>query len=86
MPPEEDDKIKCPKYDNCESKVNSCLQKIDNSILLRDYQYDSDSFLQFVDTLKNEIESSFKVDEHEFKKSKRNFYVNPWITPGIVFS
>ena len=24
------------------------------------------------------------MEEHSFKKSKRNFYVNPWVTPGIT--
>ena len=24
------------------------------------------------------------MEEHSFKKSKRNFYVNPWVTPGIA--
>ena len=24
------------------------------------------------------------MEEHSFKKSKRNFYVNPWLTPGIT--
>ena len=32
------------------------------------------------------IKLCFRVDEQEVKKSRRNFYVNPWITPGIISS
>ena len=78
--------IKCPKYDYCQAKIDEFLQKIDDSIFLQNYEYDTESFIKFIDTLKNEIEVSFRVDEQEFKKSRRNFYVNPWITPGIIVS
>ena len=78
---------KCPKYDYCESKVNEFLKKIDDSDFCNDDStYDTESFIKFIDSLKNEIELCFRVDEQEFKKSKRNFYVNPWITPGIIAS
>ena len=82
------EQIKCPKYDYCESKVNEFLERIDDSIFFRDSgpNYDTESFVKYIDTLKNEIEQSFRVDEQEFKKSRRNFYVNPWITPGIISS
>ena len=80
------DNIKCPKYDYCESNIDEFLNKIDDSIFLKNCIYDTQNFLNFIDTLKNEIEVCFKVDEQEFKKSKRNFYVNPWITPGIIAS
>ena len=86
LPQEENEKIKCPKYDYCESKVDEFLSKIDDSIFLKNCTYDTENFLKFVDTLKSEIELCFRVDEQEFKKSKRNFYVNPWITPGIIAS
>ena len=81
-----EDQTKCSKYDYCESKVNDFLQKIDDSAFLKDLKYDTESFIKFIDSLKHEIEVSFRVDEHEFKKSRRNFYVNPWITPGIIAS
>ena len=32
------------------------------------------------------VETCFRVDEKQFKKSRRNFYTNPWITPGIIAS
>ena len=76
----------CPKYDYCESNINTFLQKIDDEKFFSYEKYDSESFVQFVDKLKNEIELNFKVDEQVFKKSKRNFYDNPWITPGIISS
>ena len=77
---------KCPKYDYCESNIDIFLQKITSTILIDNDTYDTENFVKFVDILKTEIESSFKVDELKFKKSRRNFYVNPWITPGIVSS
>ena len=86
LPPENDEHIKCPKYDYCESKVDEFLSKIDDSTFLKNCIYDTENFIKFIDTLKNEIELCFRVDEQEFKKSKRNFYVNPWITPGIIAS
>ena len=86
IPPENDDHIKCPKYDYCESKIDEFVNKIDESVFLKNCIYDTENFLKFIDTLKNEIEACFRVDEQQFKKSKRNFYVNPWITPGIIAS
>ena len=88
VPIKKEDQNKCPKYDYCESKVNQFLEKIDDSMFFKDSSstYDTESFINFIDSLKNEIELSFGVDEQEFKKSRRNFYVNPWITPGIIAS
>ena len=86
IPIKKEEQNKCPKYDYCESKVNKFLEKIDESMFLKDSIYDTERFIKFIDTLKNEIELSFRVDEQEFKKSRRNFYVNPWITPGIIAS
>ena len=79
--------MKCPKKDSCESKVNDFLQKIDDTIFSNEYrQYDTEKFIKFIDSFKNEIELRFRVDEHDFLKSRRNLYVNPWITPGIISS
>ena len=77
---------KCPRYDYCESKINEFIQKVDNEIFYTANKYDSEGFTKFVDTIKKEIEVTFKVDERKFKNSQRNFYVNPWITPGIISS
>ena len=78
--------IKCPKYDYCNLKVGELLSKIDDTVFLRNWTYGIENFIKFIYTLQNEIELCFRVDEHEFKKSKRNFYVNPWITQGIIAS
>ena len=86
MPTKTEEQKKCPKYEYCESKVNDFLQKVDDSICSNDFQYDTESFIKFIDSLKNETELSFRVDEQDFKKSRRNLYVNPWITPGIISS
>ena len=84
-----DDDVKCPKYDYCDSKIDDFLQKLDTSVLIQGYTssaYDTETFTKFVEGLKNEIELHFRVEEQEFKKSRRNFYVNPWITPGLKAS
>ena len=40
-PPKNEEEIKYPKYDYCESKVNDFLEKIDKSIFLQNYQYET---------------------------------------------
>ena len=88
------DSIKCPKYDYCDSKIDDFLQGLDASVLLQNCTnihythstYDTETFIKFIEGLKNEIELNFRVEEQEFKKSRRNFYANPWITPGLKAS
>ena len=78
--------INAPKYDYCESNINSFIEKITDDKFFTVDTYDNENFEKFVSTLNKEIDSSFKAEERVFKKSRRNFYVNPWITPGIVSS
>ena len=77
-----------PKYDYCESNINKFLEDID-FLRTNEYQYvpyTEENFNNFVDTIKEKIEDNFKVNEDNFKKSRRNMLVNPWITPGIIAS
>ena len=78
-PPIKEEEFKCPKYDYCESNINNFLDNINISIYEQNYQYNDESFTKFVDQIKNLIEENFRADEHKFKKSRRNFYVNPWV-------
>ena len=78
--------VKCPKYDYSASKIDDFIRKINEKTSYNIKYFDTKNFEKFIDYLKNEIELSFRVDEKEFKKSKRNVYVNPWITPGIINS
>ena len=73
LPTSDDSQPKCPKYDYCEENINDFLQKVGDKISSQSYAYDSENFTKFVDTLKSEIESNFRVDEQVLKKSKRNF-------------
>ena len=85
-PSAEEDEINCPKYDYCESNIDSFLEKIDATIHKQTYEYDESGFSDFVSQIKKLVDDSFRVDEKKFKKSRRNFYTNPWITPGIIAS
>ena len=38
----------------------------------------------FTKQFKKHCDECVRVDEHRFKVSKRKFYVNPWVTPGIA--
>ena len=63
--------------------MNNFLSKLQ---ILQDERYDAydeATFVKFVEQFKNYCDECFKVEKDNFKKSRRNFYVNPWITPGI---
>ena len=80
---DEETVTKCPKYDYCETNMNNFLSKLQ---ILQDERYDAydeATFVKFVEQFKNYCDECFKVEKDNFKKSRRNFYVNPWITPGI---
>ena len=74
-----------PKYDYCESNINKFLEEIE-SLSKCVLEYTEENFNTFVDSIKEKIEENFCVNEESFKKSRRNFLVNPWITPGIIAS
>ena len=87
IPVQNEENNKCPpKYDYCQSNIDDFIQKIDDSYFSTEIKYDTGGFVDFINHLKGDIESSFRVDEQKFKSSRRNFYVNPWITPGIIAS
>ena len=74
-----------PKYDYCESNINSfneSMQKLEGSAIL----YTEENFDIFVKDIKQKIDEHFLIDVNTSKKSKRTFFFNPWITPGIISS
>jgi hypothetical protein len=81
-----EDEIKCPKYDYCNSNIDTFLEKICTEVMEKSYDCDESGFSGFVGDIKGLVESCFRVDEEQFKKSRRNFYTNPWITPGLIAS
>jgi len=74
-----------PKYDYCESNLNKFVEELDLKSLNKS-NYNESDFEQFLKMIKDKIENVFKVDEENFKKSRRNVFTNPWITPGIISS
>ena len=74
---------KCPKYDYCETNMNNFLSKLIVSLNEKYDPYNETTFIKFIKQFKECSDECFRVEEHSFKKSRRNFYVNPWATPGI---
>ena len=83
--PEEDTDLKKPKYDYCESNMNKFLEDLDFNFL-NGMPCSEENFEKFVQHIKDCIETIFRIETEEFQKSRRNFLVNPWITPGIIAS
>ena len=83
---DEDTDTKYPKYDYCDSNVQKFLQKLNTSLEDQYNVYNEENFVKFTQEFKKYSDECFRVDEQGFKNSKRNFYANPWITPGITAS
>ena len=77
---------KLPKFDYCETNVCKFLEEVKETITDNEICYTNEGFKSFVDSMINKIDETFRVDEEVFKKSRRNFLVNPWITSGIIAS
>ena len=83
---EESQRQDLPKYDYCESNINKFLEDLNLSMLNEIELYNEANFEKFVQKIKDHIETSFKIESDSFNKSRRNIFVNPWITPGIIAS
>ena len=77
---------KCPKFDYCESNMNTFLQAVCDEITNSDYIYNEENFKTFVTQLNEKINDNFMISETGSKCSKRNRLMNPWITSGIINS
>ena len=82
---------KAPRYDTCDSNMEIFMNKLENSI--KDYsnnnipQDDIESaFKSFTDDMSELIDECFLINPENYNNSKRNIFVNPWITPGIIAS
>jgi len=74
------------KYDFCESNMNKFLEDMSLSMSDEISSYDEASFEKFAQKIKDHIEETFKIETENFTQSRRNIFVNPWITPGIIAS
>ena len=76
---------KSPKYDYCEANIDNFIDKIQR-LNENSRQLNEADFANFVMKFKKYSEECFRIEDGGIKKSRRNFYVNPWITPGIKSS
>ena len=88
--PSEDDK-KAPKYDTCDSNMEIFMQKLENSVKgYTNTNIPPDDletvFKSFTDDMSELIDDCFLIAPENYNNSKRNIFVNPWITPGIIAS
>ena len=79
-------KLKQPKYDYCETNVNSFLDDVRNEVELRNFAYNEKSFEDFVQVINEKIITNFRIESGNGTCSKRNRLMNPWITSGIIAS
>ena len=79
--PSDDEVItKCPRYDYCETNMNNFISKLNTSLSEQFSIYNEATFIKFIEQFKKYSDECFKnVEEHCFKKSRRNYYVNPWV-------
>ena len=77
--------LKGPKYDYCETNIDNFIDKVQH-LNENSRQLNEADFTNFVTEIKRYSEECFKIEDVSVKKSRRNFYVNPWITPGIKSS
>ena len=83
---DETPEISKPKYDFCDTNVNTFLEGLSNTLTSEIPSYDEASFEKFMQKIKNLIEETFKIESESFNQSRRNVFRNPWITPGIIAS
>ena len=77
--------FKSPKYDYCETKINNFIEKL-HYLNENSRKHNEADFTNFVKEIKKYSAECFKIEEGSIRKSRRNFYVNPWITSGIKSS
>ena len=77
--------FKSPKYDYCETNINNFIEKL-HHLNENSRKHNEADFTNFVKEIKKYSAECFKIEEGSIRKSRRNFYVNPWITPGIKSS
>ena len=80
------------RYDTCSSNMDVFIEKLSNSAVLHtdiicghDRVAIEDEFESFATNISNLVDECFIVPQTA-QTSKRNKFVNPWITPGIIAS
>ena len=86
--PAQNNEVKYPKYDFCESNTDKFIEDIRHEISNTEpnFEHNEQNFNKFLGFLHDKIDENFLVDEGKFKNSKRNRLLNPWITNGIIAS
>ena len=74
-----------PKYDYCQTNIDNFLNDINLSIYRHEFVYSEHAFAHFNNLINTKIDENFKIDER-LKRTKRNRFVNPWITNKIIAS
>ena len=82
----ESDSATSPKYDYCESHMDSFLGDIENNVPQKSFQLNEEGFNEFVSEINDLIDLHFLVETSNGPTSKRNRLFNPWITNGIMAS
>ena len=77
--------LKSPKYDYCEANIDKFIDKVQH-LNENSRQLNEADFTNFATEIKRYSEECFKMEDGSVKKFRRNFYVNPWITPGVKSS
>ena len=77
--------LKSPKYDYCEANIDKFIDKVQH-LNENSRQLNEADFTNFATEIKRHGEECFKNEDGSVKKSRWNFYVNPWFTPGIKSS
>ena len=88
MPSNDSRSDNVPKYDYCESNMNNFLRDIGSWANPEDHgEFTEEKFNIYLESFKDKIDTNFKIDESNLnRKSRRNVFINPWITPGIIAS
>ena len=66
--------------------IQKFLKKLNTSLKNQYEIYNEENFVKFTQQFKkySDSDESFRVEGNSFKTSRRNFYINPWVTPGIT--
>ena len=76
-----------PKYDYCDKNTENFLHDLETSVCQEQFCTNESGFNNFVTKLNVKIDLHFQVELSANKSvSKRNRFINPWITGGIIAS
>ena len=84
------DSVRCtPRYDTCDSNIDIFVEKLSNVVDQHSPITEADnvesSFENIATKISDLVDECFVVPP-KAQVSKRNRFINPWITPGIIAS